>query len=407
MMEFFRLGWVLLFLLFVLPDSIWAQERPVVLAHYMPWFNSKEVSGEWGWHWKLKNRNPEILAGDRRDIASHYYPLMGPYDSSDPEALECHVLLLKITGIDGVILDWYGIKEHWDYGVNHKNTQAMIRAIKKGKLKYAICYEDQTIGHLIQAKKVKDSGGIKHGLEVMRYLANDFFPDPNYVRVDGRPLLLVFGPQFFADGQMKEICDSVTPAPFLYALPHLVSKANADGAFGWPPVSGGKEIKPEKWSDYLDQLYLPKAEARRPIATVFPQFHDYYQEGEGRPSFGSISSQEGKTMTTTIQRAWESEAEVIQIATWNDFGEGTMIEPTREFGYQFLEAIQNQVYALDAAKLKSNRLALSLPIRLYKLQKFHVNNKAIAGDLERVSELLFDEEYEAAAEQIRRLESLN
>lgn len=406
-MGLFRLSWMPLFLLFVLSDSILSQERPIVLAHYMPWFTSKQVSGEWGWHWKLKNRNPENLVGDKRDIASHYYPLMGPYDSSDPDALECHVLLMKIAGIDGVIIDWYGIKEHWDYGVNHKNTLAMIRAIKKAKLRYAICYEDQTVGHLIQAKKVKDSDGIEHGLEVMRYLANNCFSDANYVRVDGRPLLLVFGPQYFAEGQMKEICESVTPSPLLYALPHLVSKAKADEAFGWPPVSGGKEINPEKWNEYLDELYLPKSESRKPIATVFPQFHDYYQEGEGRPSFGSISSQGGKTMTTTIQRAWESEAEVIQIATWNDFGEGTMIEPTREFGYQFLEAIQNQVYALDAARLKTNRLALGLPIELYQLQKLHLNNKTIAGELERVSQLLFDEEYEAAAGQIRRLKLLN
>lgn len=406
-MEFFRLCWVPLFLLIVLPGSIWAQERPVVLAHYMPWFNSSEVSGEWGWHWKLKNRNPANLIGDKRDIASHYYPLMGPYDSSDPEVLECHVLLMKIAGIDGVIIDWYGIKEHWDYGVNHKNTLAMIRAIKKAKLRYAICYEDQTVGHLIQGKKVKGSDGIEHGLEVMRYLADNCFPDASYVRIDSRPLLLVFGPQFFADGQMKEICDSVTPSPLLYALPHLVGKANADGAFGWPPVSGGKEINPEKWNDYLDQLYLPKSESRRPIATVFPQFHDYYQEGEGRPSFGSISSQGGKTMTTTIQRAWKSKAEVIQIATWNDFGEGTMIEPTREFGYQCLEAIQNQVCGSDAARLKTNRSALGLPIRLYQLQKLHAKNKSVAGELERVSQLLFEEEYETAAEQIRRLESLN
>jgi hypothetical protein len=406
-MEFLRLVWVPLFLLFVLPGSILAQERPVVLAHYMPWFNSKEVSGEWGWHWKLKNQNPENLIGDKRDIASHYYPLMGPYDSSDPEVLECHVLLMKIAGIDGVIIDWYGIKEHWDYGVNHKNTLAMIRAIKKAKLRYAICYEDQTVAHLIQGKKVNGSDGIEHGLEVMRYLADNCFPDASYVRINSRPLLLVFGPQFFADGKMKEICDSVTPSPLLYALPHLVGKANADGAFGWPPVSGGKEIHPEKWNDYLDQLYLPKSEPRRPIATVFSQFHDFYQEGEGRPSFGSISSQAGKTMATTIQRAWESEAEVIQIATWNDFGEGTMIEPTRELGYQCLEAIQNQVYAFDAARLKTNRSALGLPIRLYQLQKLHAKNKSIAGELERVSQLLFEEEYETAAEQIRRLESLN
>ena len=29
------------------------------------------------------------------------------------------------------------------------------------------------------------------------------------------------------------------------------------------------------------------------------------------------------------------------VATWNDFAEGTMVEPTREFGTTFLEQIQD------------------------------------------------------------------
>jgi hypothetical protein len=24
--------------------------RPLILAHYMPWFESKPISGHWGWH---------------------------------------------------------------------------------------------------------------------------------------------------------------------------------------------------------------------------------------------------------------------------------------------------------------------------------------------------------------------
>src|SRR5437879_3456638 len=27
--------------------------RPQILAHYMPWFESKPVSGHWGWHWTM------------------------------------------------------------------------------------------------------------------------------------------------------------------------------------------------------------------------------------------------------------------------------------------------------------------------------------------------------------------
>src|SRR4051812_7107193 len=27
--------------------------RPLILAHYMPWFESKATSGTWGWHWTM------------------------------------------------------------------------------------------------------------------------------------------------------------------------------------------------------------------------------------------------------------------------------------------------------------------------------------------------------------------
>jgi hypothetical protein len=30
---------------------------------------------------------------------------------------------------------------------------------------------------------------------------------------------------------------------------------------------------------------------------------------------------------------------IIQIATWNDWGEGTVVEPSREFGYRDLELV--------------------------------------------------------------------
>ena len=31
---------------------------------------------------------------------------------------------------------------------------------------------------------------------------------------------------------------------------------------------------------------------------------------------------------------------MLQISTWNDYGEGTIIEPTQEFGYKYLTMLQ-------------------------------------------------------------------
>ena len=129
-----------------------------IMVHYMPWYASKPVSGEWGWHWTMNHFDPDTIADDgRRAIASHYYPLIGPYDSNDPHALECHVLLMKFAGIDGAIIDWYGIKDHYDYAAIHRNTNHLITYIKKAGLSFAICYEDQTVKHLVNDGIIRES----------------------------------------------------------------------------------------------------------------------------------------------------------------------------------------------------------------------------------------------------------
>src|SRR5262249_19702794 len=94
-----------------------------LMAHYMPWFQARPFSKQCGWHWTMNHYHPDHVTSGRREAASHDYPLIGLYDSDDPDALECHVLLMKLAGIDGVIIDWYGNEDYLDYGAIHRNAQ--------------------------------------------------------------------------------------------------------------------------------------------------------------------------------------------------------------------------------------------------------------------------------------------
>jgi len=52
------------------------------------------------------------------NLASHFIPLTGPYDSSDEAVLDYQVQLMKLSGIDGVIVDWYGnanVNDYWQH----------------------------------------------------------------------------------------------------------------------------------------------------------------------------------------------------------------------------------------------------------------------------------------------------
>lgn len=327
----------------ILASSFAAEQR--LLVHYMPWYATKDVSGSWGWHWTMNHFDPEQKKwDDQRKIASHDYPLIGPYDSGDDDALECHALLMKIAGLDGVVIDWYGTSDLNDHSMNHRNTQKFIPWLKKAGLSFAVCYEDQAV------KSLKNGEDIKQAEKDLKWAEEHFFADPGYVKQDGRPVLLVFGPQ-----HLKWKFD-LSSKPLVFGLPHLVKQNGLDGAFAWPPVTGGKSLSLEQWKKELGLIYAQKQPL---IATAFPGFKDIYQQAGVHASYGSIASRAGLTLSESLAQAFESKASLIQIATWNDYGEGTMIEPTRSNGFRHLEKLPRC----------GNPADLRLPVMLYQLRK--------------------------------------
>ena len=364
------------------------QPAKIVLAHYMPWYASKPVSGYWGWHWTMDRFNPDkVGTNGQRKLASHYEPLIGPYDSNDPNVLECQVLLMKYAGIDGVIIDWYGAEKFRDYATIHRNSLSLIKYLKQAGLKFAICYEDQSIKHMIEDEKLKKAEEVTHGKREFKWIEQNWFNDPAYVKLKGKPILLIFGPQHFKKSQWDQITNSLSNQPLLYTLPHLTNQAKGSGAFGWPPVDGGKNVTPIAWQKYLDELYSRSAKGESIIASVFPKFHDIYQQAGVHKSYGYLDDQGGKTFDQTLELAWQSNSEIIQIATWNDYGEGTMIEPTKEFAYRYLESLQRKFST--NGKFAYTSWDLRLPIMLHQLRKHHANQTEIAAQLNHVSKLLF------------------
>ena len=86
-------------------------------------------------------------------------------------------------------------------------------------------------------------------------------------------------------------------------------------------------------------------------------------------------------MKETLKAALESKAPFVQFATWNDWGEGTQIEPSVEFGFRDLEVIQSHRRTLDPTFVVSAS-DLKLPFELYKARKRGKQSKAV---LDRVA----------------------
>lgn len=297
-----------------------------VYVHFMPWFETNESNGgTWGYHWTMKNCDPNVVDQDgRRQIASHYYPLTGPYASGDEAILDYQCLLMKYSGVDGVMVDWYGVNSDNTVAKHKSNTEALARAIAKAGLKMAVVYEDNALADA--------SDKVGQARLDMRYLAETFFNKDYYAKADGQPLLLVFGPQQLLTGKdwYRTFAILKNKPTFLCLNGHSGRAnnggyTNAEGEYSWvnasPDYGVAKDFK----------MY---------IGGAMPGFHDYYKEGGAGDGYTTYDAENGALFRRQLDAAKNAGLKWLQISTWNDYGEGTTIEPTLEYGYKYLVELQ-------------------------------------------------------------------
>ncbi len=331
--------------------------RPLVMAHYMPWYQSKPFSGQWGWHWTMAQYDPDRRGADgRQELASQFRPVIGAYESSDPDVLECHTLQMKIAGIDGVFIDWYGTQDMYDYARNNLNTGKLIGACSLVGLKFSVVIEDAIVPGLVKAGKCSAD---EYGVSALRWLNSHWFGLPGFLRWNGKPVVLMFGPQYYKDADLDAIFGHDTS---FFSL--LGRRGRAVGAFGWPGPQVGNE---RSWSE-LGSFYERAKGWPAAIAVAYPRFEDIYRQAGVHQSWGEIVDSDGATFRKTLSMAERSGAPFIQIATWNDWGEGTQTEPSVEYGYRDLEVLQEHRRAADP-DFPYRAADLRLPAKLYRLRK--------------------------------------
>jgi hypothetical protein len=370
--------------------SLCAAPKPV-MVHFMPWYVAEPFSSTWGWHWTMNHFDPgTINTNGQREIASWYCPQIGPYDSDDPAVLEYQVLLLKLAGADGVIVDWYGTDDYLDYGVNNERTLALFQWTRKAGLKFSLCYEDATIRNEINGGYISATNAVAHARQTMLYAETNFFNDASFLRLNGRPVLLNFGPQYFtSSGDWAAIFSGLAPSnspPAFFTEDNKL--AVGQGAFNWPPMGMSKTNNGVLSADQLD-AYLTGFEKKAAawnsyIGSAFPRFHDVYQQAAVQPSYGCLDDNNGLTFQSTLRRAMTNSSAIVQIVTWNDYGEGTVVEPTTEFGYRDLGVLQNFRRRYLSPNYAGTTNDLSMAIRLYHARRKYTGNVVASAELDRV-----------------------
>lgn len=355
------------------PEQVKKDISKKVYIHLMPWFedkNTNDQAGKWGQHWTMANKNPDVLdVNGNRQIAAHYYPLTGPYASGDPNIIEYQLLLMKLSGIDGILIDWPGITKLYDYPLLVRNTEKFIELIAKVGLSFAIVYEDQNINIAFNNNTITNKIGTARS--DMAYLESNYFSKPTYIKEGNKPLLMVFGPQTFqTETEWTQVFSNLKEKPAFYTLWNESNEAgaNATGEYAWV------------YRNHLDDLnsFYNKTYSGIKIASAYPGFNAFYTEGGWGTNPFSITVGL-QTFSQTLDLALQSSAPSLQLVTWNDYGEGTMIEPTLQFQYGFLTTLQNKLGVKDIKEED-----LKMVYQLYEGRKKHNSNTQKKKQLDQV-----------------------
>ena len=244
----------------------------------------------------------------------------------------------------------------------------------------------------------------------MLYLQSNFFADPSYLRLNGRPVLLNFGPQHFMMNSNWEDIFSVLGKP---DRPAFFTEDNrlpvGEGAFNWPPMwmsqapGTGGVLSDAALRSYLTEFDQKAGNWPAFISSAFPRFHDIYQGAGVRNYWGYLGDRRGETFRDTLSRGMTNASSFVQIVTWNDFGEGTMVEPTQEYGYQHLGIIQDCRRQYLEANFSRHTNDLTMALRFYNLRTQNLTNAGVSAVLDQIFTNIVTGKINAANQQLEQL----
>jgi hypothetical protein len=144
-------------------------------------------------------------------------------------------------------------------------------------------------------------------------------------------------------------------------------------------VTGSNGSGEFAWVDATDQANLSSFyQSRTPslstwFAAAYPGFKDFYQQGGWGNTLFLIGYD--NTLQNCLNLAKSSNAGYLQLITWNDYGEGTMIEPTLDYNFSYLQTIQQYT------GVSYTVTQLQLIYQWYTLRKKYAGNATVEQQL--------------------------
>lgn len=270
-----------------------ARPQVPVLAYYYIWFNASS--------WNRAKRD---------------WPTVGRYSSDEQSIMRKHVRAAKAAGINGFLVSW-------------KSTPLLNDRL--AKLIQVAREENFTLGIVYQGLDVN-----REPLPVARVL-NDLtafdkrWGNDSVFDLYGQPLVVWAGTWRFTLPEIRSVSQAVRPS-----LQLLASEREIDRWSGVGPLVDGNayywsSVDPRRDRHALTRLSKIGAAVHAThglwIPPAAPGFDARLIGGQR-----AVSREGGNTLRTEWANALKSSPDAIGLISWNEFTEGTYVEPSREYG---------------------------------------------------------------------------
>jgi hypothetical protein len=338
-----------------------------LIAFYLPQFYPMPENDAW---WGKGFTEWTNVTKAVPQFIGHYQPHLpgelGYYDLRLAEVQERQVELARNYGIHGFCFYYY-----WFNGKRLLDRPLdLFTSNKKIDFPFCICWANENWTRRWDGLEDSVLISQQHNFKIDHKIIHDFikqFKNPNYIRINGRPLLLIYRGDILNEGEdtlkywRKECIKSGQGNPYIvvaqsfgYYDPRTLG---FDAAVSFPP----HDIKLKTINDrlvILNQTYngqvwsypeYVSSSIKELAPTPYTQFHSLFPNWDNEPR------RPGRGMTFAFSsaeyyRIWlehvcehslrqlSKDEKFVFVNAWNEWGEGAHLEPDRKYGYAYLEA---------------------------------------------------------------------